>query len=217
LDELTVIELRELLTDLSSEVKKEYRVVLRGHFFDQLSYQEIATRRKISLGSVGVYLQRGLGSLRNALARRPKLKGEFLSMLSDATAVRVLLPIIGAVQAGGWFFVSGIRFSLGPRLDESQLSDEQRLQMASEGVEQSPELRTEQQALLAERFRAKHPMQFQKWQQVREERRQEEEESKRRWEEKERRTRVVAWSVLAVLAAVMVYGLVRLVQMFISR
>ena len=101
-DHLAVQELRELLTDLSAEVKKEYRVVLRDHFFDQLSYNEIAAKRKISVGSVGVYLQRGLTNLRSVIARRPKLQGEFFAMLSDASVVKVFLPLVSAVQLGGW-------------------------------------------------------------------------------------------------------------------
>jgi RNA polymerase sigma factor (sigma-70 family) len=149
LDRLNVQELRELLTDLSAEVKKEYRIVLRDHFFDQLSYQEIADKRQISLGSVGVYLQRGLGSLRSALARKPKLKGEFLAMLSDATTVKVLLPMIWAVQAGGRFFADGIWFSLGPAVDTRQLSDEQRLQVASEESARPPELRAKERSVSA--------------------------------------------------------------------
>jgi|GEM_PF-5476126 len=237
LDRLNVQELRELLTDLSAEVKKEYRIVLRDHFFDQLSYQEIADKRQISLGSVGVYLQRGLGSLRNALARKPKLKGEFLAMLSDATTVKVMLPIIGAVQAGGWFFADGIRFSLGRAVDTSQLSDEQRLQMtseasarppkhradeqrleaASEGDPKAPELSNEQRTLLSKRLKAKYPTQYQQWQQAREERCRLEEESRRRWEAKERRNRVVAWVITIVVICGVVNGFVRLVQFFSSR
>lgn len=247
LDRLNVQELRELLTDLSAGVKKEYRIVLRDHFFDQLSYQEIADKRQISLGSVGVYLQRGLGSLRSALARKPKLKGEFLAMLSDATTVKVMLPIIGAVQAGGWFFAGGIQFSLGRAVDTTQLSDEQRLQMASEEsagapeirpeqhvllvdisdgkrlesayevVAKPPELGTEQRVLLSERFKAKYPTQYQEWRLAREERCRQEEESRRRWEAKERRSRVVAWVITIVVACGVVNGFVQLVQLFSSR
>ena len=115
-DDLAVQELRELLTDLSAEVKKEYRVILRDHFFDQLSYNEIAAKRKISVGSVGVYLQRGLTNLRGVIARRPKLQGEFFAMLSDARIVKVLLPLVSVVQMGGWLVShaaknSGICFS----------------------------------------------------------------------------------------------------------
>lgn len=103
-DQLAIQELRDLLAELSAEVKKEYRVVLRDHFLDQLSYNEIAAKRKISAGSVGVYIQRGLANLRKVIARRPKLQGEFLAMLSDASIVKVLLPLVSAVQLGGWFF-----------------------------------------------------------------------------------------------------------------
>lgn len=212
LDRLNVQELRELLTDLSAEVKKEYRIVLRDHFFDQLSYQEIAAKRQISLGSVGVYLQRGLGSLRTALARKPKLKGEFLAMLSDATAVKVMLPIIGAVRAGGWFFADGICFSRGRAVDTSLLSDEQRLQTASEESTSPAELRAETLALLAERLRTKFPAEYRAWLQKREVQLHREVETRRHWEKRERRNRVAAKVVLASIAAGVAYGLARLIQ-----
>jgi len=52
-DQLAVQELRELLSTLSDEVKKEYRVVLRDHYFNELSYNEIAEKHKISVALLG--------------------------------------------------------------------------------------------------------------------------------------------------------------------
>jgi len=49
LDALTVSEVRDLLAELSKEVKKEYRLVLKDHFFDHLSHSEIADKRKIAI------------------------------------------------------------------------------------------------------------------------------------------------------------------------
>ena len=96
-DHLAIQELQELLSALSDEVKKEYRVVLRDHFFNQLSYNEIAKKHKISVGSVGVYLQRGLVSLRNAIARKPHLHSELIAMLPDAPK-----PELGIVAWEKW-------------------------------------------------------------------------------------------------------------------
>jgi len=125
LDHLTVQELREMLTLLASEVKKEYRVVLGDHFFDELSYKEIAAKRRISVGSVGVYIQRGLAALREVIARRPKIRTEFLQALSDASVVRLLLPLLSAIQLGGWFFEPIVYYSR-VEIDESKRSDEDR-------------------------------------------------------------------------------------------
>jgi DNA-directed RNA polymerase specialized sigma24 family protein len=44
LDVLTIDEVRELLSELAKELKKEYRLVLKDHFFDHLSHTEIAER-----------------------------------------------------------------------------------------------------------------------------------------------------------------------------
>ena len=44
-------DLRDLLMNLSEEVRKEYRVVLRDHqIFYELSHKEIAKKRKIAVG-----------------------------------------------------------------------------------------------------------------------------------------------------------------------
>jgi RNA polymerase sigma factor (sigma-70 family) len=159
-DRLAVLELRELLTDLSAEVKKEYRVVLRDHFFDQLSYNEIAEKRKISVGSVGVYVQRGLASLKNVIARKPKLQGEFLAMLSDASVVRVLLPLVSALQLGGWFYdhlflfcSAPIRTNIGSI--ENELSDEDQLRIAHEELPTSQPLTESQRISLLEKLKLK--------------------------------------------------------------
>jgi RNA polymerase sigma factor (sigma-70 family) len=216
-DQLTVQELRKLLTDLSSEVKKEYRVVLRDHFFDHLSYQEIAERRKISLGSVGVYLQRGLGSLRTVLARKPKLRGEFLELLSDAASVRVVLPMLGAMQTGKALLANEeIRESRVAR-GQGEISDEERLQLAQEGPEKPLALRAEQQSLWAERLRTKYPTQYEEWQQALEERRRRKEEFRLQWQQKERRSRFVARLIFALVATGLIYGFVRLILSVFSK
>lgn len=153
LDQLTLKELQELLTDLSETVKKEYRIVLKDHFFNDLSYKEIAEKRNISVGSVGVFLQRGLALLRRVLIRRPQLQKEFLALLSDATVVRGLLPLATAIELGGWFWAE-LKFcpsnDVHPQLSEDppdvivrpvsfqrKLTDQDRLQM----VDEFPEVR----------------------------------------------------------------------------
>lgn len=210
LDSLSEQELGRLLMDLSAEVKKEYRVVLRDHFFDQLSYNEIAAKRKISVGSVGVYLQRGLASLRNVIARRPQLKNELLAMVSDTGMVRVLLPLVTAIQLGGWFFDYMIRYQ-PLKIDESRLSDLERLQMTPEpqveyGLGERP------RSVLFEKLKLKYPQQFEQWQYRQEEMRRRDENIRRRWEFEKRRNRIITIFVLAGLLVGLFYGIIRLLH-----
>lgn len=208
LDQLAIQELRDLLVELSAEVKKEYRVVLRDHFLDQLSYNEIAAKRKISVGSVGVYVQRGLANLRSVIARRPKLQAEFLAMLSDASVVKVLLPLVSAVQVGGWFFDHLIRYSLGRPIDESKLSDEARLHIAREELPKPQPFSEQQCVSLTEKLKLKYPEQFQLWQRQQEERRHKQHEFELRYRRSIVRNRIIA--VLILLA--FLYGLVRFIR-----
>ncbi len=206
-DRLAVQELRELLTELSAGVKKEYRVVLRDHFFDQLSYIEIAAKRKISVGSVGVYEQRGIASLRNVIARRPKLQAEFIAMISDGSVVRALLPLVSALQLGGWFYDHMIKFRLRP-IDESKLSEEERLRIAREELPQSQFISESQRVSLMEKLKLKHPAQFDLWRLKQEERSRKQQELNLRYRRKNLRTRII---ILLVFSAV-VYGIIRFIR-----
>ena len=69
-------ELGKLLQDVQADLKPELRAILRDFFSDRLSYEQIAARHEIAIGSVGVYLKRGLESLRKLAARHPKLLKE---------------------------------------------------------------------------------------------------------------------------------------------
>jgi RNA polymerase sigma factor (sigma-70 family) len=208
-DQLAIQELRDLLAELSAEVKKEYRVVLRDHFLDQLSYNEIAVKRKISVGSVGVYIQRGLTNLRNVIARRPKLQSEFLAMLSDASVVKVLLPLISAVQLGGWFFEHLVRHSLVRyrmlENSEENISDDERLNMLREELPESRTLDEVGRSNLREKLKQKYPEQVKLWQQQQQEHIQHEAIAKRRYKRSIMRNRIIAVLVLLFVA----YGIVR--------
>jgi RNA polymerase sigma factor (sigma-70 family) len=165
LDQLTVHELRELLIDLASEIKKEYRIVLRDHFFDGLSHDEIATKRRIAVGSVGVYIQRGLAAMRVVLGRRPGLKTEFLQLLSDGGIVKCVLPMLCAIQIGGRFFGHLVHFSLPSltEIDETKLSDEDRLRSSRESLPGEVELNVSNYALLIEQVHIRYPAEFEAW------------------------------------------------------
>jgi len=162
LDELTIKELGELLTELGSKVKKEYRIVLRDHFFDQLSYNQIAEKHGISVGSVGVYIQRGLSALKTVISRSPKLKDEFLQMLGDAGLVRLLLPIITSLQIGGWFFSHLRQGSLGPEVDSRLLSEEDRLRAAKESLPDAANIGNNGQNAVLEQVRNRYPEHYEK-------------------------------------------------------
>jgi RNA polymerase sigma factor (sigma-70 family) len=162
LDALTVQDLRDLLVSLSEEVKKEYRVVLRDHYLDQLSHKEIAAKRRIAVGSVGVFIERGLSAMRAAISRTPKMKAELLDLIGDAGAVKALLPLLSAVQIGGWFFDHLRLFALG-KIDETRLPDEVRIQLSREDLPEAVCLPESKRRGLMELTRAKYQPQFQRW------------------------------------------------------
>lgn len=81
LEELSHVELAGLLGDLQRDLKPEFRAVLNDFFLRGLSYEQIAAQRGMALGTVGVYLRRGLEAIRKAGARRPNLLKELEAFL----------------------------------------------------------------------------------------------------------------------------------------
>jgi RNA polymerase sigma factor (sigma-70 family) len=68
-------ELAALLTELQAELKPEQRALLADFFVHGLSYEQLAAKHGLAMGSVGVYLKRGLEALRRVSERHPeKLK-----------------------------------------------------------------------------------------------------------------------------------------------
>jgi RNA polymerase sigma factor (sigma-70 family) len=63
-------EAAECLSRTLSELKPPQGAVLTDFFLDGLSYEGIARKRGIPIGSVGVYLKRGLETLRRIWGRR---------------------------------------------------------------------------------------------------------------------------------------------------
>ena len=74
-------ELAELLVEIQSELKADQRAVLGDFFLRGLSYEEIARKHGLAIGSVGVYLKRGLEAIRKLGARHRKLMKELESFL----------------------------------------------------------------------------------------------------------------------------------------
>lgn len=79
--ELDQAELAGLLRDLSRDLKPDHRDLLNDFFLHRLSYEEIARKHGLAMGSVGVYLKRGLEALRNAATRHPVILKELEAFL----------------------------------------------------------------------------------------------------------------------------------------
>lgn len=81
LAELGQMELADLLGQLQAELKPEQRGILDDFFLCGLSYEQIAGKRNVAIGSVGVYLKRGLEAIRKQGSRHPKLLKELEAYL----------------------------------------------------------------------------------------------------------------------------------------
>jgi RNA polymerase sigma factor (sigma-70 family) len=69
LDDLEQAELAHRLRKSLAELKTPMAEILSDFFLDGLRYEEIAKKRRIALGSVGVYLKRGLEAMRRIWGR----------------------------------------------------------------------------------------------------------------------------------------------------
>ncbi len=81
LNKLGQAELAELLGRFQNELKPEQRLIISDFFMQGLSYEQIATKHGIAIGSVGVYLKRGLEGIRRCGERHPKLLKELEAFL----------------------------------------------------------------------------------------------------------------------------------------
>ena len=74
-------ELAVLLTELQAELKLEQRTLLTDFFLHGLSYEQISAKHGLAIGSVGVYLKRGLEAMRRVGERHPKRVKELEAFL----------------------------------------------------------------------------------------------------------------------------------------
>src|SRR5438105_9417826 len=74
-------ELAALLAALQAELQPGLRAILSDFFTEGLSYAEIAAKHGLALGTVGVYLKRGLELLRRQRAQHPYLLKELEGLL----------------------------------------------------------------------------------------------------------------------------------------
>lgn len=81
MSKLSATELASLLSQLAEKLKPEQRIVLSDFFLEELSYHQIAKKRAMPIGSVGVYLKRGLEALSKCAAKHPKLLKELTAFL----------------------------------------------------------------------------------------------------------------------------------------
>ncbi len=81
LAELGQAELAELLGQLQRDLPAPQRAVVADFFLEGLSYEQIATKHGLAIGSVGVYLKRGLEAIRRQGAKHPKLLKELEAFL----------------------------------------------------------------------------------------------------------------------------------------
>ena len=81
LAELDQPELAELLRQLQRDLPAQQRAVVADFFLNGLSYEQIATKHGLAIGSVGVYLKRGLEAIRRQGAKHPKLLKELEAFL----------------------------------------------------------------------------------------------------------------------------------------
>jgi len=81
LDNLGQTELAELLGKVQTGIKPELRAMISDFFLHGLTYEQIAAKHGVAIGSVGVYLKRGLEGIRRCGARHPKLLKELEAFL----------------------------------------------------------------------------------------------------------------------------------------
>src|ERR1051325_9071046 len=72
LTQLEEKEMAERLGQSLKELKPPFGEILSDFFLQGLRYEEIAARRGIAIGSVGVYLKRGLEAMRRIWGKDPK-------------------------------------------------------------------------------------------------------------------------------------------------
>jgi len=66
---------------MQTRLKPEQRALLADFFLHALSYEQIAAKHGLAMGSVGVYLKRGLEALRRVSERHPERLKELEAFL----------------------------------------------------------------------------------------------------------------------------------------
>ncbi|MEO8429645.1 MAG: RNA polymerase sigma factor [Verrucomicrobiota bacterium] len=69
-------ELADLLSQLLARLKPEQRAIMIDFYLHELSYEQISKKHRVPEGTIGVYLKRGLESIRGLIEGRPGLLKE---------------------------------------------------------------------------------------------------------------------------------------------
>lgn len=78
---LDLAELHRLLDALQEDLNPDHKTALHDFFLDGLSYEEISRKRGWPVGTVGVYIQRGLAAIRAQREKNPGLLKEAAAFL----------------------------------------------------------------------------------------------------------------------------------------
>lgn len=81
LESLDQAELAALLGQLLAQLKPEQRAIMVDFHLHGLSYEQISQKHGVPEGTIGVYLMRGLESIRRLTERHPRLVKELAAFL----------------------------------------------------------------------------------------------------------------------------------------
>ena len=81
LESLDQAELAALLSQLVAQLKPEQRAIMVDFHLHGLSYEQISKKHGMPEGTIGVYLKRGLESIRRVAERHPGLLKELATIL----------------------------------------------------------------------------------------------------------------------------------------
>lgn len=111
LGRLSTADVNSILRSLADDLPEGYRLVLLDYYFHGLQQCDIATKRNLPLGSVGVFIRRGLEGLRAALTRAPRLQEELRAYVEDPKSLTVILPIVAVFCLDFGPDDSGVRYA----------------------------------------------------------------------------------------------------------
>ena len=81
LESLDQAELAVLLGQLLAQLKPKQRAIMVDFHLHGLSYEQISKKHRVPEGTIGVYLKRGLESIRRLTERHPRLLKELAAFL----------------------------------------------------------------------------------------------------------------------------------------
>jgi RNA polymerase sigma factor (sigma-70 family) len=86
LDQLDVKDIRNIIETLQTELKSEHKQALNDYFIGQKSFEQISQERGWPIGSVGVYVKRGVEAMRKQRLKYPALAKEAMQYIVSMLA-----------------------------------------------------------------------------------------------------------------------------------